>query len=215
MKTNAATKTGRGVPVAPERGLWWVVTCTVAAAVGIAVARPVAELVREQMSQVLGGMLTVALFGAIFGGCLGLGRALVQRGRPGPHPAWWVVASSVSGAVSYVLGVELAAALTDPIRGKVLVYFSEVLAYLVLGAVFGLLLGLVQVGLQRTSRQGMVGWIALSTLGWALGFVVAAGVGLLITHLPSDTARDLLFGGFTGLTAGSFEALVVAWRARV
>lgn len=215
MKTNAATNTSIVTPVAPGRGLWWVVTRMLAAAVGIAVARPVVELVREPLSQILGGTPTVALFGAIFGGCLGLGQALVQRGRSEPHPAWWVVASSVSGAVSYVLGVELAAALTDPIRGRVLVYFSEVLAYLVLGAALGLLLGLVQVRLQRASGQGTFGWIALSTLGWALGFVVAAGVGLLITHLPSDTVRDLLFGGFTGLTAGSIEALALVRRPRV
>ncbi len=217
MKTNVATNTNIAVSAAPGRGLWWVVTCTVAAAVGIAVARPAAELVREPLSEVFGGMPTVALFGAIFGGCLGLGRALASRGQSGSHRAWWVVASSASGAVGYVVGAKLAVALTDPIRGKVLVYFSEVLAYLVLGAALGLLLGCVHVGLglRRTSWQGMVGWISLSMLGWALGFLVAAGVGLLITHLPSDTVRDLLFGGFTGLIAGGLEALVVARRTRV
>ena len=42
----------------------------------------------------------------------------------------------------------------------------------------------------------------LSVLGWALGFVVTAGVSLLITRLQSVMVRDLLFGGLTGLTAG-------------
>lgn len=214
MNTNTATKNGTDSPLAPVPGLWRVVTCTVAAAVGIAVARPVADLARVPLSQVLGGMPTVALLGAIFGGSLGLGQALVRWGRS-PHLAWWTLASIVSGAAGYVLGVKLADALTDPIRGKVLVYFSEVLGYLVLGAALGLLFGLVHGGLWRASGQGMVRWITLSMLGWALGFVVAAGVGLAITHLPSDTARDLLFGGFAGLTAGSLEALVMARRTRV
>lgn len=216
MKTNAATKSGPAGPVTSGRGLWWVVTCAGAAAVGIAVARPVAELVREPLSQAVGGMPTVALFGALFGGCLGLGQALVRWGRSGPHPAWWVLASSVSGAVGYVVGAKLATVLTDPIRGRILVYVSEALGYLVLGVVLGLLVGVVQGGLRRASGQGMGGlWIALSVLGWALGFVVAAGVGLLITRLPSVTVRDLLFGGLTGLVAGSLEALGVARRGGV
>ncbi len=210
MKTNIATKKGTAAPVGSGRGLWWVLICTVAAAAGIAVARPVAELAREPLSNVYGGMLTVALFGALFGGCLGLGQALVRWGRSGPHPTWWVLASIVSGAVGYVAGVKLATAVTTPIRGQLLVYVSEALGYLVLGAVLGLLFGLVQGGLRRASGQGMFGWIALSVLGWALGFVVAAGVGLLITSLPSVTVRDLLFGGLTGFIAGSLEAVAVA-----
>lgn len=216
MKSTTATHQGTAGPVAPARGLWWVVTCTAGAAVGIAVARPVAELARAPLSQVLGGTPTIALFGALFGGCLGLGQALVRQGRSGPHPVWWVLANIMSGAVGYVAGAELASALTDPIRGRLLVYVSEVLGYLVLGAVLGLLFGVVQGGIRRASGQGTgVWWIAWSMLGWALGFVVAAGVGLLITRLPSITVRDLLFGGLTGLTAGGLEALAVARRTGV
>jgi uncharacterized membrane protein len=55
----------------------------------------------------------------------------------------------------------------------------------------------------------------LSVLGWALGFVVTAGLSLLITRLQSVTVHDLLFGGLTGLTAGSLEALAVARRTGV
>lgn len=215
MKTNAATKTGADASVISGRSLWWIVICTVAAAVGIAVARPVAELAREPLSHVFDGMPTVAIFGAIFGGCLGLGQALVRRGLPGAPPIWWVLASGVSGAVGYLLGANLATALTDPIRGKVLVYFSEVLAYLVLGAMLGLLFGLAQAWLSCVGGRKMVKWTALSVLGWALGFVVAPGVGLAITHLPSDTARDLIFGAFTGLTAGSLEAFAMRRRTGV
>lgn len=211
MKTNPATKKGTTVPAGSGRGLWWVVTCTAAAAVGITVARPAVELVREPLSQVVGGTLTIALFGALFGGFVGLGQTLVRWGRAGHHPGWWVLASSVSGAVGYVLGVKLATLITDPIRGKVLVYVSEALGYLVLGALLGLLFGVVQGGLRRASGQGTVArWIALSVLGWALGFVVAAGFGLLITSLPSLTIRDLIFGGLIGLTAGGLESLGVA-----
>jgi hypothetical protein len=212
MTTDLSTQHNFAVPVPPGRGLWWVVTCTVAAAVGIALARPAAELVRKPLSQVFDGLPTVAVFGAVFGACVGLGRALVQRRPSGPHPAWWVVACLLSGAVGYVLGAELSAAVTDPLRGRVLVYLSEVLAYLVLGAVMGLLLGGVEWGLGRARGHGVVRWIALSMLGWALGFVVAAGVGLLITSLPSVTVRDLLFGGVTGLVVGALEVLRTAHR---
>lgn len=212
MKTSTPANQGASVPGAAGRGFWWIVTSTVAAAVGIAVARPVTALVREPLSQIVSGMPTVALFGALFGGCLGLGQTLLRRGRSGPHLAWLVLANTVSGAVGYILGVKLATALTDPIRGKLLVYVSEALGYLVLGAVLGLLFGLVQGGLRRAGGQALARWIVLSMLGWALGFVVAAGVALLYTSLPSVTVRDLLFGGLTGLIAGSLQALAVSRR---
>ncbi len=218
MTASTAAKQVPATSSARGRGLWWVVSCTLSAALGIAVARPAAELVREPLSQIWGGLLTVALFGALFGACLGVGQALTRRrrGRPALGLAGWVVASSVTGAVGYLLGVKLATAVTDPIRGKVLVYLSEALGYLVLGAVLGLLFGVVQGGLRRASGQGgAVRWIALSLLGWALGFVVAAGVGLLITDLPLVTVRDLLFGGLTGLVAGGLEALMMAHRTGV
>ena len=213
MKPDTAIKPGTAIVIGVGRRLAWIAACTVAAAAGIALARPLAELVREPLSQIMDGLLTVVLFGALFGGCLGLGQALVRRrgrGRSGPHPAWWVLATIVSGAIGYVLGVKLATAVTDPIRGQLLVYLSEALGYLVLGAVLGLVFGVVQGGLRRAGGQGMAGWIALSTLGWALGFTVTAGVGLLITRLPSVTVRDLLFGGLAGLTAGTLEALAAA-----
>jgi hypothetical protein len=53
-----------------------------------------------------------------------------------------------------------------------------------------------------------------SALGWALGFTVTAGIGLMITHLPSLTVRDALFGGVAGLIAGGAQALVATWRRR-
>jgi hypothetical protein len=218
MKASTATKQAPAVSSARGRGLWWVVSCALSAALGVAVARPAAELVREPLSQVWSGLLTVALCGALFGACLGVGQALVRwrRGRSVLGLAGWMLASSVTGAVGYLLGVKLAAAITDSIRGKVLVYLSEALGYLVLGAVLGLLFGVVQAGLRSVSGQASaVRWIALSLLGWALGFVVAAGVGLLITTLPSITVRDLLFGGLTGLVAGGLEALGMARRTGI
>lgn len=220
--TDAMAKDKPPVSVATGRGLMWVLACTLAAAVGITVARPVAELVRESLAPDMGGILTVALFGGLFGGCLGLGQALVRLGRHAAlYSVWLVMASIISGALGYVLGAKLATVLTDPIRGKVLVYLSEALGYLVLGAVLGLLFGVTHALLaglahRRASGRGGMGlgmgakWIALSMVGWALGFVAAAGVGLLITRLPSLTVRDLLFGGLAGLVAGSFEAPSVA-----
>lgn len=218
MKASTVTKQAPVASSTRGRGLWWVVSCTLSAALGVAVARPAAELVREPWSQVWGGLLTVALFGALFGACLGVGQALVRwrPGRSGLGLAGWMLASCVTGAVGYLLGVKLATAITDPIRGKVLVYLSEALGYLVLGAVLGLLFGVVQGGLRSVSGQGgAVRWIALSLLGWALGFVVAAGVGLLITTLPSITVRDLVFGGLTGFVAGGLQALAMARRTGV
>jgi len=169
MKPNTATKPGTAVFIGFGRRLGWVASCTAAAAVGIALVRPLAEHVREPLSQIVDGLPTMALFG----GCLGVVQALVQWGsrrrQSGPHTAWWMLATSVSGALGYVLGVKLATAVTDPIRGQVLVYVSEALGYLVLGAVLGLVFGVVQGGLRRASGQGMAGWIALSTLGWRSG----------------------------------------------
>ncbi len=228
MTTHAATSKGQPAgSVATAYGLLWVLACTAAAAVGITVARPVAELARAPLGQFFSGMLTVALFGGLFGGCLGLVQAsvLVWRQRlPGIYAAWLVLLSIVSGAAGYVFGAKLATLLTDPIRGKVVVYVSEALGYLVLGAVLGLLFGVVQAllaGLARRRTGGRHGnglgvgarWIAVSIVGWGLGFVSAAGVGLLITRLPSLTVRDLLFGGIIGLVAGSLEAPIVARRS--
>jgi hypothetical protein len=198
-------------------GPWWVVASAAAAAVGIAAGRPLAELVREPFSQIVGGLPTVAIFGAFFGLCLGLAHALARR-RMVPAVEW-TLASTLGGAVGYVLGVMLAALITDPLRGQVIVYVSEVLGYLVFGAAVGVLLGLTQWTIWRTrgSRRvagiaGVVGWTVLSALGWALGFTVTAGVGLELTRFPSVTVRDVIFGGFAGLIAGGMQALVAAWR---
>jgi hypothetical protein len=191
-------------------GLWWVVASAAAAAVGIAVGRPLAELVREPFSQILGGLPTVVLFGGFFGLCLGLAHALAQRGL---LPAiGWTLASALGGAAGYVLGVNAATFITDPLRGQVIVYVSEVLGYLIFGSVVGALLGLTQSVAWRAGGWGVADWTAVSALGWALGFTVTAGIGLMITHLPSLTVRDALFGGVAGLIAGGAQALAAAWR---
>jgi hypothetical protein len=198
------------VPEQRLLGPWWAVTSAAAAAVGIAVGRPLAELVREPFSQILGGLPTVALFGAFFGLCLGLGHTLAQR-RMLPAIGW-TLASAVGGAAGYVLGVKAATLITAPLRSHVIVYVSEVLGYLVFGAVVGALLGLTQWVTWRAGGWRVAEWTGVSALGWALGFTVTAGIGLTITHLPSLTVRDALFGGVAGLIAGGAQALVAAWR---
>ncbi len=191
-------------------GPWWAVASAAAAAVAIAVGRPLAELVREPFSQIVGGLPTLAFFGAIFGLCLGLGHTLAQRHM---IPAIeWTVASTIGGAAGFVLGVKTATLITDPLRGQVIVYVSEVLGYLGFGAVVGVLLGLTQWATWRARGRSVAGWTLVSALGWALGFTVTAGIGLELTRFPSVTVRDVIFGGFAGLIAGGTQSLVVAWR---
>lgn len=210
MKANSATKPTQAGPAEIGRALLWVGSSTIAAAIGVTVARPAGQLVREPLAQLGDGILTIALFGAIFGACLGAVQASTRLGREGHRPLWWMLLTMVSGAVAWVVGVKLATVVTDSTRGQILVYISEVLGYLALGAVVGLLFGLVQGPLRRVSGQGMLPWIGLSMLGWALGFVVAAGVGLLISDVESITLRDLIFGAVTGLVAGGTQALFAA-----
>ena len=191
-------------------GPWWVGASTVAAAAALAIGRPFVERVREPLSQILGGLPTVALLGGIFGLALGLGHALA---RPRLILAVeWTLASTVGGAVGFVLGAKAAALLTDPLRGRLIVYMSEVFGYLVFGAVLGTLLGLTQWATWRRRGRSVAGWTVVTALGWALGFTVTAGVGLGLTYVPSLTVRDALFGGLAGLVAGGMQALVAAWR---
>jgi hypothetical protein len=198
-------------------GPWWAVASAAAAAVGIAVGRPLAELVREPFSPLGGGLPTVAVFGAIFGLLVGLGHALAQR-RLVPA-VWWTLASTIGGAVGFVLGVKSATLITDPLSGQVVVYVSEVLGYLAFGAVVGVLLGLTQGGCTWRARGGrslpsrVAGWtwVRVSAVGWALGFTVTASIGL-VTDLPTLAVRDMLFGGLAGLIAGGTQALVAGWR---
>jgi hypothetical protein len=197
-------------PAQRALGPWWVVASAAAAAVGIAVGRPLAELVRAPLSQILGGLPTVALFGAFFGLCLGLGHTLVQR-RLFPAVGW-TLASAVGGAAGFVLGIKVATLITAPLRSQVIVYVSEVLGYLIFGAVVGALLGLTQWVTWRAGGWRVAEWTGVSALGWALGFTLTAGIGLVITPLPSLTARDALFGGVAGLIAGGTQALVAASR---
>jgi len=201
-------------------GPWWAVASAAAAAVGIAVGRPLAELVREPFSPLGGGLPTVAVFGTIFGLLIGLGHALAQR--PLVPAVWWTLASAIGGAIGFVLGVKTATLITDPLSGQVIVYVSEVLGYLAFGAVVGVLLGLTQgvylprSGGGRSLARRVAGWTVVSALGWALGFTVTAGIGL-VTDLPSVAVRDMLFGGLAGLIAGGTQALVgpvfvAGWR---
>jgi hypothetical protein len=189
-----------------------VLASTLAAAVAIAVGRPLAEVVREPFSPIVGGLPTLVFFGAIFGLCLGLGHTLAQR-----HviPAiWWTLASTVGGAAGFVLGVKLATLITDPLRGQVIVYVSEVLGYLIFGAAVGVLIGLTQWVTWRARGRATAGWILASALGWAMGFTVTAGIGLELTAFPSVAVRDAIFGGLAGFIAGSTQALLLAWRHR-
>jgi hypothetical protein len=190
-------------------GPWWV-GASAAAAVAIAVGRPLAELVREPLSQVQGGLPTVAILGGVFGLTLGLGHAVSQPRLIAAVE--WTLASTLGGAIGFVLGAQAASLITNPLRGRAIVYLSEVLGYLVFGAVVGALLGLTQWTTWRARGRGVAGWIALSTLGWALGFTVTAGVGLGVTRFPSLTTRDALFGGLAGLIAGGTQALGAAQR---
>jgi hypothetical protein len=200
------------IPAQRTLGPWWVVASAAAAAVGIAVGRPLAELAREPFDQALGGLPIVALFGAFFGLCLGLGHTLAQQRI---IPAfWWTLASALGGAAGFALGVKAATLITDPLRGQVIVYASEVFAYLIFGAALGALLGLTQSVTWRAGGWRVAEWTGASALGWALGFTVTAGIGLMITQLPSLTVRDALFGGVAGLIAGGTQALVAAWRYR-
>ncbi len=201
------------VPGQQTLGPWWAVASAAAAAVGIAVGRPLAELVREPFSPLGGGLPTVAVFGAIFGLLIGLGHTLVQRRLV--HAVWWTLASTIGGAIGFVLGVKTATVITDPLRGQVIVYVSEVLGYLGFGAVVGVLIGLTQWATWHirggSEARSVAGWTAVSALGWALGFTVTAGIGLF-ADLPSVTVRDVVFGGLAGLVAGGTQALGAARR---
>jgi hypothetical protein len=198
------------VPGKQTLGPWWVAANAMAAAAAVAVGRPVADLVRPPLSPILGGLPTVVLLGGIFGLSLGLGHALARRRLIAAVE--WTLASAAGGAVGFALGVKAATLITDPLRGRVIVYVSEVFGYLAFGAVVGALLGLTQWTTWRARGRDVAGWTALSALGWALGFTLTAGVGLGLSRFPSLTARDALFGGLAGLVAGGAQALVMARR---
>ncbi len=141
----------------------------------------------SQLASVLPGVWSGVLSWTIMGAVLGAGQALLLRRRM--RDAWlWVVAT----AAGLGIGVTVAAVLFSPVAALGDLF--------VVGAVSGLLLGLVQYLMLRRSYERSGWWILSSTIGWAVGLVLfigaeASNLADLLFELASMALAANLLGG--------------------
>jgi hypothetical protein len=187
----------------PELFLWlaWVLASTVGSAVGLTVSSTVGAYVGGTVFWAVIGAVGAyvglavlwATIGATFGATFGAMQWPVLRRRI-PKAGWWVLATTVGGAVATTVG--------GAVGGAVGVAVTEAEAVAVGGAVGGAMQWLVL--RRRISRAGW--WVLASTVGWAVGVAVYEAVlGAVV---------GAVLGGVVGAVYGAITGGALVWLLR-
>jgi hypothetical protein len=178
--------------------LWWVLASAGGGAAGFAAADALLGFMSAALQRVIA---EVVIFGLIVAG-LGTMQWLVLRNLFS-QAGWWVVASTVGGAI---VGVG-AAFLSSEIEA------SLIIAYGLSGIILGMLQWIVL--RRQTSRAWL--WILASPLGWAIavptvGFLDQMGQD--VAPRMSETVGLILAFGLMGAVVGFVTGGVLVWMLR-
>ena len=200
----------RGVESVGSLGLQWLVASAagwaVGSLVGLAVDLLVYEAIAPLMGDGFGALLGEHIGWAILGGIVGLGQWLVLWQWVSGADRWTVMTT-----IGVVVGHAVGAALlwdADSLGGRTS-------SAAVGGAVFGVLVGLMQwlVLQERMHRAGW--WVPASALGLAVGWAAVEALGqgneeqaAWVQRVGSLGTVGALSGAVTGLTM-----IVLIWRA--
>lgn len=178
--------------------LWWVLASAGGGAVGFAAADALLGFMSAALQRAIA---EVVIFGLIVAG-LGTMQWLVLRNLFS-QAGWWVVASTVGGAI---VGVG-AASLSSEIE------VSLIIAYGLSGAILGMLQWIVL--RRQTSRAWL--WILASPLGWAIAVLIVRfldRMGQDMALRMSETAGLILGFGLMGAVVGFVTGGVLVWMLR-
>lgn len=158
MSTTTVRPTSRPSVVERVRPWWlWIVT---------AFAFPPAGYIAHQVAGRVDGVGAALLAGVIAGALLGTGQWAILH-RRGASPRW--IAATAAG---FGIGLAAGAALVD--------YETSLAALVVMGAVCGIAIGMVQAVSFAPLRRHAAAW-TLATGGlWALGWAVTTSAGIKV-----------------------------------
>jgi hypothetical protein len=181
-------------------GFWfqWVFACTLGPVLGSIVGFIIGSIISEDIigSSVLGEIFAYFMLGAVLGYVVGLMQWFVLRQQIS-RAGWWALASAAGLAVVISAGI-VVAALTNYSVG--LDNFSVLLRWVVVMALGGAVIGMLQWLILRgqVSRAGW--WMLASTVGWGLSMAVAGvfefvAVGLFFGLLVGGVVLGAVTGG--------------------
>jgi len=178
--------------------LWWVWASAGGGAAGFAAADVLLDFMSAALQRAIG---EVVIFGLIVAG-LGTTQWLVLRNLFS-QAGWWVVASTVGGAI---VGVG-AASLSSEIEA------SLIIAYGLSGTILGILQWIVL--RRQTSRAWL--WMLASPLGWAIAVPIVRfldQMGQDVALRMSETVGLILAFGLMGAVVGFVTGGVLVWMLR-
>ena len=179
--TSTVRPTSRPSVVERVRPWWlWIVT---------ALAFPPAGYIANRVAGPVDGVAAALLAGVIAGALLGTGQWAVLR-RRGGSPVW--IAATATG---FGVGLAAGAALVD--------YETSLAALVVMGAVCGIAVGLVQAVSFAPLRRHVAVWTVATGGLWALGWAVTTSAGIKVED------QWPLFGISGALVAAFLQSVLV------
>lgn len=159
--------------------------------------------------------LKVGVLGFMFAGAAG--GAILSLARDGRGVLPSALAGAIGLGLSYGAGLVIESVYIEPlINGPLLFFLVELLRFAIIGALTGILLGLVYGGRRRIHVLAAAG-----AIGFGLGPVIQGLLGPILTR-PPDVLGNILgpaiysgiVGAITGLIGGAALGFVLEWQER-
>jgi hypothetical protein len=184
----------------------WIGTTTVGYALGMTLSTLLVGATARPLSPVLGGIIFVLAYGAVIGIVLGVAQLPAIPGGPAPVRLW-IVATTLGAAVGFALAAVIGEALGNFIDPTLNVVIGEGIIETTSGAVVGLAIGAAHWLVLRRLLPRRRFWLAMSAVGGALGYGIAAAV-LELFDVPVLKANLVpSFGAILGLFVGLAQGL--------
>lgn len=155
-----------------------------------------------------------AAFGTMFGAVIGTAQWYILRRRV-YRSGWWILASTMGGAVGFVVAMVGGAIPSAPLRTSsawaVFGVIVGVVSLVMFGAMFGAVMGTMQwwVLRQRVRQSGW--WILASTAGWAPGWTVSILAVIVFGAFGDETAVGAVGLAASGIVFGAITGLPLVW----
>lgn len=191
--------------------LAWVAATTVGCSVGMSISGTLVAAVARPIAPVLGGAIFILAYGAVFGAVLAIAQ-LVVLPRGAASARRWIATLCAGGAIGFALVAVLGELLGNAVDPTVNVIIGEGLIEDLSGAMLGLALAGAQWRALGASLAHPGRWLAVSAVGAAIGYGLAAALLELFEVPVLRTNLVLAFGGILGLSVGIAQALAFGTR---
>jgi hypothetical protein len=187
----------------------WILGCGLSTAIGFSAGRAISLAIGYAVDISKVWALSFVFGFAIAGALVGLTQWLVLKTKI-PQSSWWILASSLGGAVGSTVAVVVSNAVYGAVNLALFGTLNLAVVWAVSGAVGGAmggvaggaLVGFVQWLVLKGTIPRSGRWILVSSLGWAAGNAVAAAIDLPTLGAVSSgltwTLSGAVYGAITG-----------------